>query len=87
MEKEKKYSLFSNIRYAYRTLFQKCGWMRLGVVGTVVTDLGNRVLQTATLPVIVASITEQGTVKHFLFAVVGMLLLYLVFYYLSEFIG
>ena len=68
MEKEKRYSLISNIRYAYRTLFQKCGWMRLGVIGTVITNLGSRVLQTLTLPVIVASITEQGTVKHFLFA-------------------
>ena len=87
MEKEKRYSLISNIRYAYKTLFQKCGWMRLGVIGTVVTDLGNRVLQTATLPVIVASITERGTVKHFLFAVVGMLLLYLVLYYFGELVG
>ena len=87
MEKEKRYSLFSNIRYAYKTLFRKCGWMRLGVIGTVLTDLGNRVLQTITLPVIVASITQRGTMEHFLFAVIGMLLLYLVFYYLSDFIG
>jgi len=87
MEEEKKYSLFSNIRYAYKTLFQKCGWMRLGVIGTVLTHLGSNVLSTITLPVIVASITERGTVKHFMLAVVGMLLLYLVCNYLGGFIG
>lgn len=87
MEKEKKYSLFGNIRYAYKTLFQKCGWMRLGVIGTIITNLGSRVLQTLTLPVIVASITEQGTVEHFIFTVVVMLLLYLLCDYLGGFIG
>lgn len=83
----KKYSLFGNIRYAYQTLFQKCGWMRFAVLGTVVTDLGGRILQTVTLSVIVASITEHGTGKHFLTAIGGILLLYLVFYYLSTFIS
>ncbi|MDD6036292.1 MAG: ABC transporter ATP-binding protein [Lachnospiraceae bacterium] len=87
MEKEKNYSLFSNIRYAYHTLFQKCGWMRLGVAGTVLTHLGSDVLYTVTLPVIVASITEKRTVEHFLLAVCVMLLLYLVFFYLGGFIG
>lgn len=82
----KKYTLFGNIRYAYQTLFQKCGWMRLGVLGTVATDLGGRILQTATLSVIVASITEQGTATHFLMVISGILLLNLVFYYLSRFI-
>ena len=87
MEKEKKYSLFGNIRYAYQTLFRKCGWMRLGVIGIVLTHLGSNVLHTITLPVIVASITEKGTATHFMLAVGGMLLLYLLFYYMSEFIG
>ncbi len=86
MEKEIKYSLFSNIRYAYYTLFQKCAWMRLGVVGTILTHLGSTVLQTVTLSVIVASITQKGTPEHFLFAVVGLLMAYLVLYYLGAFV-
>ena len=87
MEKEKKYSLFGNISYAYKTLFQKCGWMRIGVIGIVLTDLGSTVLQTVTLPVIVASITEKGTGEHFLLAVIGLLSVYLVLYYLGDFLN
>ena len=76
MKKEKKkYSLFGNIRYAYQTLFQKCGWMRLAVPGAVLTHLGSSILYTVTLPVLVASITEQRTASHFLLVVSGMLLL------------
>ncbi len=86
MEKEMKYSLFSNIRYAYQTLFQKCAWMRLGVIGIILTHLGSTVLQTATLPIIVASITEKGTAEHFLFAVVCLLVAYLVLNYLGGFL-
>lgn len=85
--KEKNYSLFSNIRYAYRTLFQKCGWTRLGVIGIVLINLANNVLSAVTMSAIVASITEQGTVKHFLFTIVVILLLYLVFHYLRSFVG
>lgn len=82
----KRYSLFGNIRYLYQTLFKKCGWMRLGVLGTIATHLGGKVLQTVTLSAIVASITEQGTERHFLMVISGILLLNLVFYYLSRFI-
>lgn len=86
MEKEMKYSLFSNIRYAYDTLFQKCAWMRLGVIGIILTHLGITVLQTVTLPIIVASITEMGTAVHFLLAVIGLLVAYLVINYLGDFL-
>jgi len=86
-EQEKHYSLFGNIRYAYRTLFQKCAWMRLGIIGIILTGLGGTVIQTVTLPVIVASITERGTVKNYLFAVSGMLAVYVAFQFLSRYIG
>ena len=86
-EQEKHYSLFSNIRYAYRTLFQKCAWMRLGIIGIILTGLGGTVIQTATLPVLVASITERGTVKNYLVAVSFMLLVYVLFQYVSRYIG
>ncbi len=84
-KEEKRYSLFSNIRYAYKTLFQKCGWMRLGVPGTILTHLVSCILHTVTLSVLVASITEYGTVEHFMLVVSGLLVLYLVFYYLGDF--
>ena len=84
-KEEKKYSLFGNIRYAYRTLFQKCGWMRLGVLGTIMTHLGSSVLSTITMPVMVASITEKGTPEHFMLVAGGMLLLYLLLHYIGEF--
>ncbi|MBQ8799418.1 MAG: ABC transporter ATP-binding protein [Lachnospiraceae bacterium] len=87
MEKEKKYTLFGNIRYAYKTLFKKCGWMRLCVPGTVLTHLGNTVLHTVTLSVLVASITEHKTEGHFMLSVSGLLLAYVVFYYLDDCIG
>lgn len=84
-KEEKKYSLFGNIRYAYHTLFQKCGWMRLGVLGTIMTHLGSNVLSTITMPVMVASITEKGTPEHFMLVAGGMLLLYLLLHYIGEF--
>ncbi len=83
---EKKYSLFSNIRYAYTTLYKKCGWMRLGVAGTVVMHLCGNVLNTITLPAIVASITEKGTVVHFLLMLSVLLLLYFLINYMGGFI-
>ena len=86
MEKETKYSLFGNIRYAYHTLFHKCAWMRLGVIGIILTHLGGTILQTVTMPVIVASITQKGTPKHFMFAVIGLLAAYLLLYYLGVFV-
>ena len=86
-EQEKRYSLFSNIRYAYRTLFKKCAWMRLGIIGIILTGLGGTVIQTATLPVMVASITERGTIKNYLVVISIMLLVYVLFQFVSRYIG
>ena len=86
-EQEKRYSLFSNIKYAYRTLFQKCPWMWLGIIGIILTGLGGTVIQTATLPVIVASITEHGTLKNYLLVISVMLLVYVLFHFVSRYIG
>lgn len=82
-----KYSLFSNLRYAYHTLFQKCRWMCLGVIGTILLSLGGQVLQTVTLSAIVESITEVGTGTHFLLVISVLLLLHLGVNYLSGFIN
>lgn len=81
-----KYSLLNNIRYSYRTLFRKCPMMRLGVGGTVATELVGNVVRTVTLAAVVASITEKGKVSHYLLVMAVMLAAYLVSNFLSQYI-
>ena len=75
-EKEKKYTLFNNVRYVYRTLYEVCPKMRLGVYGTVFFNLVGRVVGTVTLAAAVASITEKGKVSHYLMVMAVMLAVY-----------
>lgn len=75
--KEKKYSLFGNVRYVYQTLFAVKPVMRLGVFGTGFFDLIGRVVGTVTLAAAVASITEQGRIGHYLMVMALMLAVYL----------
>lgn len=75
--KEKKYTLFSNIRYVYQTLYKVKPTMRLGVYGTIFFYLAGRVAGTVTLAAAVASITEKGRVSHYLLVMAVMLAVYL----------
>lgn len=74
---EKKYRLFSNVRYVYKTLFAVKPAMRLGVLGTGFFSLAGRVAGTVTLAAAVASITEKGRVSHYLLVMAVMLAVYL----------
>lgn len=74
---EKKYRLFSNVRYVYKTLFAVKPAMRLGVLGTGFFSLAGRVAGTVTLAAAVASITEKGRVSHYLLVMAIMLAVYL----------
>ena len=76
-EKEKKYSLFSNVRYIYKALYDVKPAMRIGVFGTIFFDLVGRVVNTVTLAAAVASITEKGKMGHYLMVMAIMLVVYL----------
>lgn len=75
--KEKKYTLLGNVRYVYRVLYQVKPAMRAGVYGTVFFNLTGRVAGTVTLTAAVASITERGSVSHYLVLMALMLAVYL----------
>lgn len=75
--KEKKYSLFSNVRYVYKTLYEVKPAMRFGVYGMVFFNLAGRVVGTVTLAAAVASITEKGKLSHYLMVMAVMLAVYL----------
>lgn len=76
-DKEKKYSLFSNVRYVYKTLYDVKPEMRLGVYGAIFFYLVMRVVGTVTLAAAVTSITEKGEIGHYLMVMVIMLAVYL----------
>lgn len=76
--KEKKYSLFSNVRYVYKTLYKVKPLMRLGVYGKGFFNLAGQVVGTLTLAAAVASITEKGSTGHYLMVMAVMLVVYLV---------
>ncbi len=75
--REKKYGLFSNVRYVYQTLFAVKPMMRLGVFGTGFFNLAGRVVGTVTLAAAVASITGKGRIGHYLMVMAFMLAAYL----------
>lgn len=77
MRKEKKYTLFSNVRYVYKTLYEVKPAMRLGVYGSVFFYLAGRVAGTVTLAAAVTSITEKGRIGHYLMIMAVMLAVYL----------
>lgn len=76
--KEKKYSLFNNVRYVYKTLYKVKPLMRLGVYGKGFFNLAGQVVGTLTLAAAVASITEKGSTGHYLMVMAVMLVVYLV---------
>lgn len=76
-ENEKKYTLFSNVRYIYKTLFEVKPAMRIGVCGMVFFNLVERVTGTVTLAAAVASITEKGSTAHYMTVMAVMLAVYL----------
>ncbi len=76
-EKEKKYTLFSNVRYVYKILYEVKSIMRFGVYGTIFFYLAGGVVGTVTLTAAVASITEKGKIGHYLMVMLIMLALYL----------
>lgn len=75
--KEKKYTLFSNIRYVYKTLYEVKPAMRLGVYGSIFFYLVGRIVSTVTLTAAVASITEKGKTSHYLMVMAVMLVVYM----------
>lgn len=75
--KEKEYTLFSNVRYVYKTLYEVKPAMRFGVYGTIFFYLVGRVVGTVTLAAAVASITEKGKLSHYLMIMFIMLVVYL----------
>lgn len=86
-DKEKKYTLFSNVRYVYHTLYEVCPKMRIGVYGAVFFNLAGRVVGTITLAAAVASITEKGRVGHYLVIMAIMLAAYLICQFGSQYVG
>ena len=75
--KEKEYTLFSNVRYVYKTLYEVKPAMKFGVYGTIFFYLVGRVVGTVTLAAAVASITEKGKLSHYLMIMAVMLTVYL----------
>ncbi len=86
-EKEKKYSVFSNVRYVYKTLYDVKPAMRLGVYCTVFFHLAVRVVGTVTLAAAVASITEKGKMGHYLMVMAIMLAVYLFCQFGSQYVN
>lgn len=84
--KEKRYSLFGNVRYVYRTLYEVCPKMRLGVYGTIFLDLAGRVVITVTLATAVASITEKGRVSHYMITMAILLTAHIICNYGTQYI-
>lgn len=76
--REKKYTLFSNVRYVYRALYKICPKMRIGVYATVLLNLARQAAGTVFLAAAVASITEKGSVGHYLSVMALMLAVYLI---------
>lgn len=76
-KRKKQYSLFSNVRYIYKTLYDIKPAMRFGVYGNVFFYLVGRVVGTVTLAAAVASITERGNMGHYLMVMAVMLAVYL----------
>lgn len=74
---KKKYTLFSNIRYVYKTLYEVKPVMRLGVYGSIFFYLAGRIISTVTLAAAVASITEKGKTSHYLMVMAVMLVVYM----------
>lgn len=77
-KKEKKYTLFSNVRYIYKTLYEVKPAMRFGMYGSIFFYLTGRVVGTVTLAAAVASITEKGRTGHYLMVMAVMLAVYLI---------
>lgn len=73
-----KYSLWSNLRYIYWVLFNKCPKMRLAVFGTVLFMVTGPIISTMTLAIAVKSITEQGSIGHYLIVISGLLFVHIV---------
>lgn len=84
--KEKKYTVFGNVRYLYRTLYEVKPAMRLGVYGTIFFYLVGRVVGTVTLAAAVASITEKGRTGHYLMVMAVMLAVYLICQFGSQYV-
>ncbi len=84
--KEKKYSLFGNVRYLYKTLYEVKPAMRLGVYGTVFFNLAGQMLGTITLAAVVASITEKGRMGHYLMVMAIVLGVFLLCRFGSQYI-
>lgn len=84
--KEKKYSLFGNMRYLYKTLYEVKPAMRLGVYGTVFFNLAGQMLGTITLAAVVASITEKGRMGHYLMVMAIVLGVFLLCRFGSQYI-
>lgn len=82
-----KYSLWSNLRYIYQVLYKKCPKMRLAVYGTVFISVICPIISTMTLAVAVKSITEQGSIGHYLIVMSGLIFIYLVCYFTGQYIG
>lgn len=87
-EREKsEYSLWSNLRYVYRVLFRRCPKMRLAVYGTVLLMVVGPIISTMTLAIAVKSITERGSIGHYLIAMSGLLLIYIVCGFSGQYIS
>ena len=84
--KEKKYSLFGNVRYAYKTLYKVNPVMILGVYGSVFFNLAGSMVGTITLAAVVASITEKGRIEHYLMVMAVMLAVFMICQFGSQYI-
>lgn len=85
-DKKTKYTLYSNIRFVYKTLYEVKPTMRLAMLGTIFFHLVGRVAGTVTLAAAVASITERGKVSHYLMVMAVMLVVYMVCQMGSQFV-
>lgn len=86
-DKEKKYTLFDNVRYVYQALYKVCPKMRIGVYGTVLFNLVRQAAGTIILAAAVASITEKGRVGHYLSVMALMLAVYLICQFGDRYVG
>lgn len=81
------YSLWSNLRYIYRVLYKKCPKMRLAVYGTVLIMVIWPIISTMTLALAVKSITEQGSIGHYLIVMSALLFGYIVCSFTGQYIN
>lgn len=82
--KEKKYTLMNNLIYAYRILFKMKPVLKLAVPMISVVFLLGKIVETVTMPIAVAAITEGKAPLTFVLYMLGLLAIYIILHFVSN---